>query len=117
MQYALWCGYFEDSAVVKEAWDALTGSDTPSAALRAVLRASGPVPYELKAALYERLLPDPAWHEAIGESLLWSTVDTFGQVERAAARRVLQQLRLPPDLPGLQELRTRLASPASRPAS
>jgi len=57
LQYALWCGFFEDAELVGKAWAALTGPDAAPAVLQAALRASGPVPWPLKAALYERLLP------------------------------------------------------------
>lgn len=108
LQYALWCDWFEDPETVEETWAALTGQDAPPAVLQAALRASGPVPYELKAELYERLLPDPAWHQAIAESLHWSTVDVYGQIDKVAARRVLARLEPSPRGLDREELRRRL---------
>ena len=38
--------------------------------------------------MYDRLLPDPAWHAAIYESLLGSPFDAYGDVDKPAARQL-----------------------------
>jgi hypothetical protein len=94
--YSLWCDYFEDSRTVEEAWEALA---TPGAlsepGMERLLRVSGPVPYGLKAPLYERLLPNARWHPFIFRSLFGSAFDVYGKVEADAALELLVELTLP----------------------
>jgi hypothetical protein len=108
IQYALWCDFFEDSKTVDEAWAELTRPDASHAILKAVLPMSGPVPYALKAPVYERLLSDSNWHGAIFESLLRSAFDVQGKIDKRAARHVLSKLTLPAGHAHVAELRTRL---------
>ncbi|MFN0007131.1 MAG: hypothetical protein ACKVXR_04420 [Planctomycetota bacterium] len=106
--YSLWCNFFEDDRAVEESWAELTANDAPRALLRVVLANSGPVPFGLKQCLYDRLLPDPAWHASIFESLVRSAFDVYGQIEIAAARSLLDRLELPQDQPNLDLLRRKL---------
>jgi len=106
--YSLWCDFLEDERTVEEAWTELTGPDAPAALLRIVLPRSGPVPFALKQELYERLIPDSGWHVSILESLVGSAFDAFGQIEMAAARSVLDRLRLRGDEPNLELLRDKV---------
>ena len=108
LQYSLWCDFFEDPDTVEEAWGAVTRPDAAAALLRAVLPVSGPVPYELKSPVYERLLGDPAWHEAIFESLLGSAFDVYGDVDKEAARRTLSRLQFTAGLAHVDDLRAKL---------
>jgi hypothetical protein len=94
--YSLWCDYFEDGDPVEEAWHevAMTGP-TAERRVQRVLDASGPVPFELKANLYERLLPESRWHPWIFRSLLNSAFGIYGQLDAKAARQLLGRLKLP----------------------
>jgi hypothetical protein len=109
LAYSLWCDFFEDPDTVAEAWTTLTAPNVPVAVLKTALRAAGPVPYALKHPVYERLVIDPAWHEAILESLLYSAYDYFGQLDVADARVMLDRLVLAPSLHDqVQALRAKL---------
>lgn len=108
LEYALAVDFFEDTGRVNEAWEALTRAEASPALLRAVLRASGPAPWPLKAALYEQLLSDPPSHQTILESLYWSTSDVNAKFDKAAVRQILSRLQLPPGLAYERDLRKRL---------
>ena len=107
--YALWCGYFEDSATVEEAWRELAQPAllTPRG-LERLLDRAGPVPYRLKAPLYEQLVADRRWHTAIFRSLLYSGFDYFGKLDEKAARSLLARLTLPETTEGLAMLKQKL---------
>jgi hypothetical protein len=114
--YSLWCDYFEAPEYVEAAWTALTGD--PGLGRRGterLLGVAGPVPWALKAPLYERLFPDPDWHRWLFESLAASRFDVYGQVEPGQALRLLDRLRLRADTPGLAELRRALGQDAAAP--
>jgi hypothetical protein len=106
--YSLWCNYFEDDATVDEAWGVLTEPPLGRRATERLLEAAGPVPWRLKAPLYERLLPDPSWHPHLFQSLRWSHHDVYGQIDPGPALRLLNRLRLPGTTEGLSELRQAL---------
>jgi hypothetical protein len=93
--YSLWVDFFEDPRT--EAWAEMTASDLGRKGLERLLDASGPVPYELKEPLYERLAADPAWHAAVFRGLLYSYFDYYGKIDRAKAARLLEQLQLAPE--------------------
>jgi hypothetical protein len=113
LAYSLWCNYFEDEARVEEAWAALTEPALGRQATERLLDVAGPVPWRLKAPLYERLAADPSWHQRLFRSLRWSQLDLYGQIEPGEALRLLNRLRLPAATDGLAELR--LALEAVRP--
>jgi hypothetical protein len=113
--YWLWCGPFENPKVVKEAWTALTIPCPPDSALERLLGASGPVPYLLKRALYEDLLPRKCLHYFIYRSLLHSAFDFYGKLDYDDAQRILARLKLPEDTEHLGKLAERLSSPLSEP--
>ncbi|HEY3005481.1 MAG TPA: hypothetical protein VGJ44_24255 [Kribbellaceae bacterium] len=100
--YWLWCGPFESPSEVTDAWTRLTaGADDRR--LARLLDVSGPVPWRLKAPLIERYAgrrPDLALR-----ALEAASYDIHGDVDPAAARRLLD--RLPPG-PGTTDLRDRL---------
>lgn len=77
--------------------------------LQRVLIHSGPVPYDLKRELYERLLPDEKWHYYIYRSLLHSAFDMYGKIHRKDAGQVLEQLELADDLEHLGKLQDKLS--------
>jgi len=92
IEYSLWCDFFEDPDRVTEAWGHLTQDNPSESVVRAVLRASGPVPYAMKRPLYEQLITDPKWHEWILESLRASASDVYGDIDRMDARTWLDRL-------------------------
>jgi hypothetical protein len=107
--YSLWCDYFEDPASVEEAWTAVAAPAAVSErGLRRVLDVSGPVPYDLKVPVYERLLGGRHWHPFIFRSLLYSAFDVYGQIDAKAARKLLDKLALSKTTEGLNELREKL---------
>ncbi len=109
--YSLWCDYFEDVSTVRDAWREMTRTDClTDRGVERVLDAAGPVPYELKAPLYEQLVPDHRWHLTIFSSLLHSAFDVYGSLEEQAARLLLARLVLPPETEGLPELKQKLRS-------
>jgi hypothetical protein len=109
--YSLWCDLFEDPSTAEEAWVALASPGALSdRGLERLLEASGPVPYALKAALYERLVVSPRWHPLIFRSLLFSVFDVYGKVDAKAARELLKRLSLPKTTEHLERLVHQLAS-------
>lgn len=107
--YTLWCELFEDPSWVGEAWKVLTKEPASDLLLQRVLIHSGPVPYDLKRELYERLLPDEKWHYYIYRSLLHSAFDVYGKIHRKDAGQVLEQLELADDLEHLGKLQDKLS--------
>lgn len=107
--YSVWCDYFEDPASVEEAWTAVASPGAVSErGLRRVLDVSGPVPYDLKVPVYERLVGSTHWHPFIFRSLLYSAFDVYGQIDARAARKLLDKLSLSKTTEGLEELRQKL---------
>lgn len=116
VSYSLWCNYFEDPDSVEAAWSALTSPGRLfERGMQRVLEVSGPVPYELKAPVYDRLVKDRSWHPFIFRSLLASAFDVFGKIDAKAARKVLARLSLARTTPGLVELTQELEALASPP--
>jgi hypothetical protein len=127
--YSLWCDYFEDPETVHDAWQGVDPGTLPRRGLGRLLEVAGPVPWALKAPVYQRLLPESSWHPAIFRSLLYSRFDVYGQIDATQALRLLNQLRLtreaggpprPGDDPvrrGLAELRARLETDSRQPAA
>lgn len=105
--YSMWCDFFEDPVLVGEAWSRLT-SPGDRRVTAAVLPASGPVPWALKAPVYEQAAAHPFFHAALFQGLLGSAVDVFGSIEVEPARRLLARLDVPQDARGLAELSARL---------
>lgn len=109
VSYSLWVDFFESPGSVEEAWREVSGFEAPyEKRLERVLVGSGPVPYDLKADLYESLLPLPRWHYFIFRSLLHSVFDVYGQIELSAARRVFRRLSVAPGTDNLELLTDRL---------
>ena len=108
LMYCLWCDFFEDTNRVAEAWNALVTVEADPVLLEHVLEVSGPVPFAWKEQLYARLIPDKRWHPAIFSSLLFGQFDTFGKIDRTAARDIFQQLDLPENTQDLSLLQQAL---------
>lgn len=104
-EYSLWCDFFEGRDTVERAWAEVVRDDTNGRALQRVLIVSGPVPFGFKEKLYVRLIGDKKWHYYIFRSLLHSTFDYFGNIDKRKALSVLQQLDLPPETDNLIMLR------------
>ncbi len=87
--YSLWCDYFEDRETVGEAWLRVAHLDGLSErGVQRLLELSGPVPFGLKAPLYDELAFDPLWHVFVFRGLLSSGFDYFGDIDVKAARRL-----------------------------
>jgi hypothetical protein len=94
--YSLWVDYFEDAETVERAWHEVSGPQEPRRPrLDRVIRASGPVPWHLKAPLYEALAIEGGWDESLIRGLYGSCIDLYGHLDRLPALRVLRQLRSP----------------------
>ena len=106
--YSLWCDWFEDPAMVDVAWSELARTDAPDRVLQEALVSSGPVPFRLKSALYDELLPEQRWHYYIFQSLLHSQFDVYGKIDKREARRIFKKLRLPPKTEHVAKLRAAL---------
>ena len=108
MEYFLWCDFFERGDRVEEAWEALVTPETPHLALQSILLVSGPVPFDLKLSVYERLLPNAQWHHSIFLSILHSYSEEHGHFEEEPAKRILGQLLIPRSTPSLIDLQKAL---------
>jgi hypothetical protein len=95
--YWLWCGPFEDMGEVEPWWHVCAAPGGPPRLYERLLKHSGPVPYDLKAELYDRLLPDERWHLYIYRSLNASQGDIYGQIDIERATELYDRLVLPPD--------------------
>lgn len=91
--YWLWCGPFED-AEVTEAWGRLIEA-APERRLRRLLGISGPVPWELKAPVLDRLAGRRDWDEPVLQALEGAAFDIFGRVDKPRAIDLLARLGLP----------------------
>ncbi len=109
--HSLWVDFFEDEAIVEEAWREAIRREPPGWERRVerVLRVCGPVPWRCKAGLLGELAADPRRHHAVFRALAGSAFDAFGDVGPGAAA-LLDRLELPADTPDRAALRARLAS-------
>ncbi len=109
--YELWCGDFEaEEKVAEVAWNSVLAGEPDRRLIERVLDASGPVPWRLKADLYNSLLPDRSWRRHIYRSIQRSEYDYFGKINPRAAHSLLRKLRIPRSTPGRDELIDRLTS-------
>lgn len=93
--YSLWCDFFENVDRVRGTWGALLSGSPNDLLVRRILESSGPVPFDLKEELYERLLPHERWHPWIFKSLLHSHSDVYGEIDKVRAKAILGRLRVP----------------------
>ena len=107
-EYYIWCNFFETGDLSEEAWDALITPNTPENALKSLLLISGPVPFDLKLSLYQRLLPEGRWHHFIFLSLLHSSSEEHGRLEPDLAKEVASKLKLPSSTPHWKDLQRSL---------
>lgn len=98
VSYWLWCGEFEDHNAAPEAWRrTIQGNGAGERGLARALDVSGPVPWQVKAPLLRKLLPDQRWHGAIFRSIQSSAFDVFGSVDIGEATALLRELKLSGD--------------------
>ena len=104
--HSLATDYFPSREFAPEVWHVISTLERPRVRrLKRLLTISGPVPYHLKAALYDRLMRDARWHPLILSSLLQSRSAPNGDIDLEAARDVLGQLRLSTTSPDLESSR------------
>ena len=94
VEYSLWCDYFENPQIVNEAWHSMLSEPFSDLLVQRILLASGPVPYMLKAVLFEKLIMNENWHSYIFKSISGSAFDYFGNIEKKDAKRVFDKLRI-----------------------
>jgi hypothetical protein len=118
--YWLWCDVFESGAkperiaIAREGFLELTKDVRLETVVESVLENSGPVPFELKAKLYERLMQDKKWHPWIFESLLRSAGDVYGHLDVVAARKVVSRLEIPERAGELEAFAAALLKPVPK---
>lgn len=90
--YWLWCGPFEGSpAESVGAWREMT-ADASDNRLRYLLPVSGPVPWQEKAPLLDRLSRSPYWQPVVLAAVEAAAFDAFGSVDPRAARKLLSRI-------------------------
>jgi hypothetical protein len=90
--YWLWCEAFEDKTEVSAAaWHEMTRG-AGELRLRRLLRVSGPVPWAAKAPLLETLAPQLEWRASVRAALEAADTDYFGRQDKAAARRLMDEI-------------------------
>ncbi|MEU7728525.1 hypothetical protein AB0B78_25315 [Streptomyces sp. NPDC040724] len=118
--YSLRVDWFEDRDTAETAFTEVLGRDitrlwpdAPEPLLRRarrVLESSGPVPWQVKAPVYQASARVPALHEAVFRGILHSHHDVYGDLHPVRARAVLDRLDLPEDTEHLAGLRSALES-------
>ncbi len=93
--YWLWCGPFEGSpAESVGAWREMT-ADADDARLRHLLPVSGPVPWQEKAPLLDRLSRSSQWQAVVLAAVEAATFDAFGSVDPREAHTLLARISAP----------------------
>ena len=92
VEHSLCDDFFNDEDRVQEAWNAMIRNSNDGILQRLLIN-SGPVPYDLKDELYQKLLKDTTWHYFILESLFNSFSYGFGEIDFEAARKLLPKLK------------------------
>jgi hypothetical protein len=94
VKYVLWVEFFEDSSTVEETWKGLMNYPRNNQAVLRLIEKAGPVPFELKYPLYEKLLKDEMNHKSILKSLLFSAYDVYGIIDIEKTRVILPKLNI-----------------------
>lgn len=105
--YVLWVDFFEDPETVVETWNGLI-KNVNKTSLSKLLEHAGPVPYELKEPIYKELLADTGNHETIFNSILYSTFDVYGKVDKHKALKLLSELNIDGDTSEYKQLMLKL---------
>lgn len=106
--YVLWVEFFEDKSTAQETWKGLMNYKSNKKALLRLIESSGPVPFELKEPVYQKLLTDTKNHNAIFKSLLFSSYDIYGQIDNEKARILLSKLNVSTDTDDYQLLKKKI---------
>jgi hypothetical protein len=91
-EYSLHFNIFEDPERNRIAWDFFLKQRPNEKFIKTMLQCSGPVPYELKHEVYEKLVMDDLFHLEIYHSIKYSC--GYGQIEKHRARDILHKLNL-----------------------
>jgi hypothetical protein len=94
MEYSLYFDIFEEPNLNGYSWVYFLKQNPAQHFLGIMLRNSGPVPYYLKHALYQQLLPDTNIHADIYKSIRHSCFDNCGSVDKVQALKIFNQLDL-----------------------
>jgi hypothetical protein len=108
--YVLWVEFFEDSNTVVEAWNGLMQHKANKKSMMKLLEYSGPVPFELKENLYNELVHDKRAHQSIFKSLLFSTYDLFGKIDKKKAYKLFMRLEVDKKTAHYQKLKDQLSA-------
>ena len=108
IEYTLWCDFFEHPTRVTEAWLQMLMPPRSPQQVEKLLFVSGPVPYWLKKTLYEEVIGEVDYHDAIFTSLLGSRFDILGDIDEKDAGQILDRLKLEPKPTQFEMLRTAL---------
>lgn len=92
--YSLWCQYFEVPARAAFVFPRLIRQLYRVGVL---LEASGPVPWEVKRAIYLEASRDPELHASLAIGLASSFYDAFGSVEPVEARALAEAIEIEDD--------------------
>ena len=93
-QASLYFDILEDPERNKEAWNYFLSKSPNDRFIKIMLANSGPVPYELKNELYEKLITNRDFHLAIFEGIRHSCFGSCGQVDKERALEIFQKLDL-----------------------
>lgn len=94
IEYSLYFDILEDPNINREAWNYFLNNNFNSRLQRIMLANSGPVPYDLKHLLYERLIDSDGFHSNIYNSIRHSCFDNCGKIDKEQALEILNKLRL-----------------------
>lgn len=94
VSHVLWVDFFEDTDTVLEAWQGMLNQAATKKGLSNLIKCAGPVPFELKEPLYKKMLKDSSLHESIFNSLLFSALDVYGNIDNNLARAILVKLKI-----------------------
>jgi hypothetical protein len=106
--YVLWVEFFEDEETANETWEGLMQFTKNKNAVKKLLEMSGPVAFELKEKLYDKIILDSDYHESIFKSLLFSSFDLFGKIDNKKALAILSKLTLKEETLYLDKLKNKL---------
>lgn len=94
VEYSLYFDILEDPERNKEAWNYFLNSGPNERFLRIMLTNSGPVPYDIKHQLYEKLINSTAFHQDLYISICHSCFDNCGNIDKEQAYEILLKLDL-----------------------
>ncbi len=102
---SLYFHILEEPKLNREAWQYFLSQNPSEHFIRTLLANSGPVPYNLKHQLHQKLLPDKTFHRAIYISIRHSCFDLCGKVNKVLAWKTLNKLDLADHLEELDNQR------------